>query len=173
MTAPDHERAVAPGSRGNSTGPHAPLRRIVRLIFFLTLGLVLFLALIPNRGLWRFHFVPRQIQRWIMTHDDLNNILAFAVLGTAAFLVRKHRRDREAGGILGAVARTFASQWSRMAGLLVMVCGLEILQRWIPGRVSELEDVCTGFSGIFSAWLVRVLLDARGRDSRPEPPSTH
>ena len=161
MSAPDHERADSSAGRGNESVPRTLRRRIGRAIFFLALGTVLYLALMPSDGHARFRIVSLPVFRWIAAHDDFDNIAAFAALALAAFLVGRDPSERENAGVCAAVARRFASRLARLAGLLTMVCIFEVLQKWIPGRVSSLEDVCTGWSGIFAAWLVSELLDAR------------
>ena len=155
MTAPDRGRAA----------PRTHRSRSVRAIFFLTLCAVLYLALMPNYGQARFRIVSLPLYRWIADHDNLDNIVAFAVLATATFLLGRHPVDRENAGISAVLERWFASRMARLAALLAMVCIFEILQRWIPGRISSLQDVCTGWSGIFAAWLLSVLLDARTKNS--------
>lgn len=52
-----------------------------------------------------------------------------------------------------------------MAALMAMVCGIELVQIFILGRVADLNDVCTGWSGILAGWLLSVLLDSREEDS--------
>jgi len=141
--------------------------RIIRAVFIIILFAVLYLALMPNNGHARFRIVPLPIYRWLEApwHDDFGNIVAFAVLSTAAFLLGRNSGGRENAGITGALVWWFASRNARLTGLLATVCIIEILQKWIPGRVSSLQDVCTGWSGIFAAWLLSVLLDARSKNS--------
>lgn len=147
------------------TAPGALLRRIAKACFLPVFAAVLYLALMPNYGRSRFLIVPMPVYRWICEHDDFDNITAFAVLASFAFLVGKNPRAREYAATTGAFARIFASRSARLTGLLAMVCVLELLQKWIPGRVSSMRDVCTGWSGIFAAWLISVLLDARAENS--------
>ncbi len=111
-----------------------------------------YLTLMPNRGRSRFRVVPLPLYRWLADpmHDWLMNIIAFGFLAAVVFV---------AGENLG-------SRRIRLAGLLALVCAIEIAQLWIPGRTSSLDDVCTGWSGIFAAWLVARLLDVRRENVR-------
>lgn len=168
MSAPDPGRTA----RGNESAARTHHRRIVRTFFLLTLCTVFYLTLMPYYGRARFRIVSLPVYRWIAAHDNFDNIVAFAVLATAAFLLGRHPGDRGNGGIGAAFARRFASRTARLAGLLAMVCMFEILQIWIPGRTSALLDVCTGWSGIFAAWLLCELRDARGKNSGPAAPRT-
>ena len=61
---------------------------------------------------------------------------------------------------------TFATARRGISLLLLLVCAIELVQMFIPGRVADLDDVCTGWSGIFAAWLLAVLLDARAERRR-------
>ena len=145
---------------------NAPLslrRRIFRTIFFLTLCAVLYLALMPNSGRARFKIVPEPMYRWLEAtwHDDFGNIVAFGFLAFVTFLIGKPAAASENAGIVAAFHRWFADRNVRLACLLAGVVTIEILQIWIPGRTSSLRDVCSGWSGIFAAWLLAELLDVR------------
>ena len=155
MSAPHPERDAPPGGRGKESAPRTHGQRIVRAFFRVTLCAVLYLALMPNNGHARFRIVPLPVYRWLEAtwHDDLGNIVAFGFLACVTFLLGVPPAERENGGIGAAFARMFAGPTARLAGLLAMVCTIELLQRWIPGRTSSLQDVCTGWSGIFAAWL--------------------
>ena len=141
--------------------------RIARAIFCTTFVAVLYLALMPNTGHARFKIVPEPLYRWLEApwHDDFGNIMAFAVLAAAAFLLGRKPIGRESTAIASAFTRWFAMRNARLVCLLGMVCSIEIVQIWIPGRTAALQDVCTGWSGIFAAWLFAELRDARGEDS--------
>lgn len=167
MTAPDRERAESPAGSGKDSAPRRHHARLVRAFFLLTLCAVLYLALMPNYGRARFRIVPLPVYRWLVAtwHDDFGNIVAFGVMATGAFLLGRHPADRGSDGIRAALVRWFASRTARLVGLLAMVCMFEILQIGIPGRTSSLQDVCTGWSGIFAAWLLSVLLGARAKNS--------
>ena len=156
MSDPDRDPDATSAGRGKKSSHRTRRLRIVRTLFFLTLCAVLYLALMPNNGHARFRIVSLPVYRWLEAewHDDLGNIVAFAVLACATFLLGAHPADRENDGISAAFARCFASRTARLVGLLAMVCMFEILQRWIPGRTCSLRDVCTGWSGIFAAWLL-------------------
>jgi hypothetical protein len=142
-------------------------RRVIRAVFFVTVCAVLYLALMPNNGHSRFRIVPLPMYRWLEAtrHDDLGNIVAFGFLALITFLVHADPAGRKNPAGTDFFASRFAGRTARLAGLLAMVCVFESLQRWIPGRTSSLQDVCTGWSGIFAAWLLSVLLDARQKSS--------
>ncbi len=112
----------------------------------------------PNNGHARFRIVPLPLYRWLAApeHDYLVNVAAFGFLALIIFLIRSHTDSRHES----LVAAIFAHRIARLAALLALVCAIEVVQKWIPGRTSSLEDVCTGWSGIFAAWLVAEL---RGR----------
>jgi len=119
------------------------------------------LALIPNLHGDLYGFVPSGLRHWIYAHDDAANISAFLVLSIFALCFRREsRRDAADTGRI-APARIFERRGMRVAGLMALVGAIEFAQIFIPGRVAELHDVCTGWSGIFAGWLIAVLLDAR------------
>lgn len=130
------------------------------IIFIALLAGGLFLALAPNRGNLNY-FMPDAVRKWINDgHDEEENLIAFSVLGTFALCYRR-RLDSGVG------TRLRDRRAVRMAALMAMVCMIEFVQMFIPGRVADLNDVCTGWSGIFAAWLLSVLLDERGEKSAP------
>jgi VanZ family protein len=122
-------------------------------------GLVL--ALRPNPHGEVNHILPVCVRNWINDgHDEAANLIAFSILGTFALCFERHPR-RGAAVPRTLVFRLLRMRAFRMAALMALVCMIEIAQLFIPGRVSDLNDVCTGWSGIFAAWLLAVLLDAR------------
>ena len=126
-------------------------------------GLVL--AMQPNTRGEVNHLLPAAMVKWINDdHDEEENLLAFSILGIFALCFGRHSESGTAGA--GSVAaRWFRSRAARMAALMVLVCVIELVQNCIPGRVADMDDVCTGWSGIFAAWLLSVLLDARVKNS--------
>jgi hypothetical protein len=165
VIAPDSEFVASSQKRGRATVFRKHRRRIAQGIVFPLLCAVLYLALKPNYDGGGLPFVPRPIHRWISEHDDFDNIVVFAVFAFVTLLARTHPSGADNASVSGAFARLFASQGARLVGLLSMVCLFETLQKWIPGRVSSLRDVCTGWSGIFAAWLLTELLDARAKNA--------
>lgn len=141
----------------NATRGHR--RWISRAVFAVTAIAIIYLTLMPNSGHSRFRIVPLPLYRWLAApeHDDVVNIAAFGFLATIVFLVGRNP-DSRGDGLLAAI---FARRTVRLAGLLALVCGIEIVQKWIPGRTSSLQDVCTGWSGIFAAWLLCTVLAPR------------
>ena len=129
----------------------------------------------PNTGHARFKIVPEPMYRWLEAtwHDDFGNIVAFGFLAFVTFLIGKPAAGLENAGTVATFARLFAGRTARLAGLLAMVCAIEILQIWIPGRTSSLQDVCSGWSGIFAAWLLAELLDARVKSAPSATSAKH
>ena len=132
--------------------PRGHRRRIGRAILTVTVIAIIYLTLMPNNGHSRFRIVPLPLYRWLEApeHDGFANIVAFGFLATVVFLVGRNPETR-GDGLLAVI---FARRTVRLVALLALVCGIEIVQKWIPGRTSSLEDVCTGWSGIFAAWLL-------------------
>jgi len=138
-----------------------PARNIVGVAIAVTvLGLVAWLALIPNNRGQFLGFLPEKLRRWICEHDDFNNITGFWVLGIVAFCLPSADSANRGSGLIGLLCRVFAHRLARLAALMGLVCALEILQFVIPGRFSDLRDVCTGWSGLFAAWLVSEVRNA-------------
>lgn len=129
-------------------------------IVLLACGLVLALRGNPRGEV--HHFLPVAVRDWMNDgHDEEANLIAFSILGIIALV--PHRGRTAAGP---AVFRVLGSRAFRMAALMALVCAIELVQMFIPGRVADLDDVCTGWSGIFAAWLLAVLLDARAERKR-------
>ncbi|MEO6787892.1 MAG: VanZ family protein, partial [Chthoniobacteraceae bacterium] len=98
---------------------------------------------------------------------DCMNIGAFLTLSIFGLCFQREPRRDAANTRRPALLRVLESRGIRVAGLMALVCAIEFVQLFIPGRVGELHDVCTGWSGIFAAWLIAVLFDARAtRSSR-------
>jgi hypothetical protein len=129
-------------------------------------GLVtgLWMALVPNRHGALNNFMPDLLRRWVNEHDDEANMAAFFLLTVVA--LRLPVAARKSGTTLPAVILHVQRRpLARVAALMLLVCSIEIAQRFIPGRVGELQDVCTGWSGIFAAWMLSVLMDVRAAKS--------
>ena len=124
----------------------------------------LFLALAPNRGNLNY-ILPDAVRKWINDdHDEEENLIAFFLLGSCA-LCSDRRPKNGLGAARGKVLRLPGTRAARMAFLMALVGAIELVQIFIPGRVADLNDVCTGWSGIFAGWLLSVLLDSRTEDS--------
>ena len=130
-----------------------------RVVFAVMALSMAYLTLVPNNGRVRFRIVPLPLYRWLAApeHDWLVNIIAFGFLAAVVFLVGGNSGTRN-GDLFPEI---FGRRGVRLVVLLMLVCGIETAQIWIPGRTSSLEDVCTGWSGIFAAWLLSLLLEAR------------
>ena len=157
MIARDHDRSAAPRARECEAPNRRPVRTLPRVLLAITAIVIAYLTLMPNTGHTRFRIVPLPLYCWLVApeHDDLANIVAFGFLASVVFLAGRNP-DADSGSLLSAI---FAHRIARIAALLALVCAIEVVQKWIPGRTSSLEDVCTGWSGIFAAWLVSVLLE--------------
>jgi len=142
----------------NHPGFRIPKSALAAALLLFVLGAMCYLALVPNDRGQFLPFLPTKIRRWICEHADFNNVTAFFVLGLIVFRMR-------AGSMAGAAGRIFTHWGSRMAALMTLVCLFEILQFLIPGRMSGLRDVCTGWSGVFAAWLIFQIWDRAGNEA--------
>ena len=121
----------------------------------LTAGLLM--ALLPNPHGDRHTLLPRSFRAWVHEHDDLENIAAFFLLTSVALRLPLTRG--KSGTTLPVVVLKILDQpLARVAALMLLVCAIEFAQFFIPGRVADLQDICTGWSGIFAAWLLAELL---------------
>ena len=147
MIAPERGQPNAERRREDFREGNVWRRKIGRVVFAATAVAMAYLTLMPNYGYTRFQIVPSPLYRWLADpeQDWFVNIVAFGFLAVVVFIVWGKSRGR------GAL----------LATLLALVCAIEIAQIWIPGRTSSLEDVCFGWSGIFAAWFLVVLRDAR------------
>ncbi len=161
VNTPDAGRPMGAGMRQSDPAIRRRRRTFFRLLLVGTTLMIAYLALMPNSGHTRFWIVPLPVYRWLAApeHDGIVNVFAFGFFAAVVFLVE---RDPDASGtsLLSAI---FATRLARLVGLLALVCVIETVQIWIPGRTSSLDDVCTGWSGIFAAWLLWVLLNARAK----------
>ena len=157
MIAPAPDHSASRDSRGNDPAIRRRRRPFRRALLAVTAIAIAYLTLIPNNGHARFRILPLPLYRWFAApeHDGFVNIAAFGFLATVVFLAGRNPGTRGSG----LLVTIFASRTARLAALLALVCGIEILQRWIPGRTSSLQDVCTGWSGIFAAWLLCTVID--------------
>lgn len=138
----------------------------MKALFFAALMAGLFVSFYPGSRsvlLWR---LPRRLSSWVNDKDDIINIAAFFVLASIALRV-KWRARGTAGTCGHGIAAFLAGRAGTLGALMLLVCGIELMQTFIPERVGELQDVCTAWSGIFSAWLLFVVRGAQ--DRRPEP----
>ena len=158
MIVPDRGRVDSAQTLGDLRGHRTWRRTFGRVIFVLTSIAIAYLALMPNRGRERFRIVPLPLYRWLVgpAQDWFVNIIAFGFFAAVVFIMGGNSGARS-GSLFTAI---FARRGARLASLLALVCAIEIAQIWIPGRTSSLEDVCSGWSGIFAAWLLAALLDA-------------
>jgi hypothetical protein len=134
---------------------------LLKAIFIGCLAAGLVLALDPDTHGGRHHFVPVAFRAWVNEHDDLENMIAFFLLTAVALRLPRARGNRGTG--LPAVALQILDRpLARVAALMLLVCAIELAQLVIPDRVADFQDVCTGWSGIFAAWMLSVLMAVRG-----------
>jgi hypothetical protein len=130
----------------------AKLRQVSSMILLMaTIGIVLYFALMPNVRRDVLNVLPAPIRAWCGSNDDLSNVLLFAILAFITFRVR-----------VGSQGTNEASGW-KLAGLLVLVVGLEVAQIWIPGRFSSVRDVLTGSTGVLVVWLLTRIRNFGGK----------
>lgn len=163
MIAPDHGRTDAVQTREDFREDRTWRRSLGRGIFAVTVIAIAYLTLMPNYGRTRFRIVPIPLYRWLAApeQDWFVNVVAFGFLAVVVFIAGE---NSAAGGESKSVG-IFARRGARLAALLALVCVIEIVQIWIPGRTSSLEDVCFGWSGILAAWLLAVLRDPRAENA--------
>ena len=124
----------------------------VRMVFLISLGVVIFYALRPSLHGERTQGIPHALAFWINLHDGGSNVLAFAALASLGFWSSelRHGPALESRGAKDLAARNQGG-W-RLVGLLSLVVLLEVAQIWIPGRVSDAKDVAAGWVGVLLAW---------------------
>jgi hypothetical protein len=123
-------------------------RRLGRILVVLGFAAVIaFLALRSSSYLKHVPWMPRLVGVWADQHGVSRNIVAFAALGVATFLLIGQR------------------VW-----LLVTLCVfgtlLELAQRWIPGRAYDWRDIVASIAGVLLAWCAAWLLHRLPRPSR-------
>jgi hypothetical protein len=136
----------------------------LKTLFVAGLATGLWMALVPNRHGALHNFLPETLRRWVSENDDPANIAGFFML-TLVGLRLPRARENGRGRVASMVFRMLGHPLAKVGVLMLLVCAIELSQRFIPGRVGELQDVCTGWSGIFAAWLLSVLRDARAAAS--------
>lgn len=130
------------------------------LILLAMLAAALGLTLAPNNGNLNY-VLPDAVRKWVNNdHDEEANLIAFTVLGTVALSFARRPPSRETWR-RNPMVFLLSSRTFRVMVLLTLICLIELVQNFIPGRVSDLGDMCTGWSGIFTGWLCSVLLDER------------
>lgn len=137
---------------------------IPALLCIAMLAAGLFLALAPNRGNLNY-FMPDAVRKWVNNdHDEEENLIAFTLLGSFVLCLGR-RRDCTTATADSRVLRLLRSRTVLAFALMAMVCAIELVQMFIPGRVADLNDICTGWSGILAGWFLSVLLDSREEKS--------
>ena len=128
------------------------MRILLKFVFAAGLAVGLVMALTPNLHNAPHGFLPEFLRRWVNQNDDAANVTAFFLIASVG--LRLPSRGMHSGHPVRAKALTFlAHPIGRVVAFLVLVSAIELAQIFIPGRVSDLQDVCTGWSGIFAAWL--------------------
>lgn len=141
---------VEPTSAGESltTPPERwrPPRRVAwRAVLVVTFGAVVaFLALRSSPYVQHLPWMPRWLGEWADTNGIVRNVLAFFALGFAWFVFIGRR-------------------WPHVLGLGGFGLGLEVAQKWIPGRIFDWRDIVASLAGVALAWLAAVVLGHRPR----------
>lgn len=91
---------------------------------------------------------PERVDRFVL-RDVAVNVLLYVPLGLAAFLAVAHRHSR-------ALAATFAL----LLGAALST-GIEIVQIYVPGRVSSLLDIVTNVAGTLAGISAGLVLQTR------------
>lgn len=118
-------------------------RRALSLLVLAALtGAIAFFALRPSPYLQYIPWMPRHLGVWADSHGVGRNVVAFFVLGLAAFAVV----GRSLGHVLAVCA--FAT-------------AVEVAQIWIPSRAFDWKDIGASLLGIALAWPLAWLLTRR------------
>jgi hypothetical protein len=128
------------------------VRKFFMWIFWMGLTGLLFFSLRPsqeNGG--RTNGLPRAWAYWINTHDTLANFLAYFGIGLLGSFVSK-----QGFFLIGRNGPVYIQRKHTIVILVLaaLVVGIEVLQIWIPGRVSDPKDVLSAWSGLLGSWCV-------------------
>ena len=134
-------------------------RALVGLGFVGAVAAVLYFSLVPNVRGDLYRIFPWTAAFWFGMHDDLANLAAFAVLGAAGYWVSRRLTGAIGGKRSGLAGAVRSHRALVAAGMLLLVCAVEVAQIWIPGRYSSLWDVAVGWSGVLGAWLLCAVCD--------------
>ena len=126
---------------------------LLKMIFLGGLALGLVMSLAPNRYHHFNMFLPAELRSWVNANDNAANLGAFFLLASVALRLPR-LRVRDGSRLPAAVVRLIESRLGAVAALMLLVCAIEFAQIFIPGRAADIQDVATGWSGIFAAWLL-------------------
>lgn len=129
LELPAKEITRPPASRGL---PRTSPWRV--LLAAVLLGVIGFLALRTSPYLQYIAWMPRGVGVWADSNGILRNVVAFLALGFAVFFL---------------VGRG----WRTVLALATFATGVEVAQRWIPGRVFDWRDIAASVAGVLLAWL--------------------
>ncbi len=150
---------MTPSEQSENSG-HKPVAAVLlKVCFFGALAAGLFLALFPRYRCVFHESWPKPIRTWLNESDDAVNVIAFFVL--ASIGLRMQRLVAAGKRCRTGTAALLVNPAVMVGALMLLVCAIEFVQVFIPERVGDLQDICTGWSGIFSAWLVFFLQDTR------------
>lgn len=137
--------AVGPRDLTSHTGSQ-PMRVWRLLLAAALIGAIGFLALRTSPYLQYVPWMPRRVGVWADSNGIVRNVVAFVALGLAVFVL---------------VGRG----WRVALALAAFGAGVEVAQRWIPGRVFDWRDIAASVAGVLLAWIAVWPLRRRGQES--------
>ena len=137
---------------------HGRLIHLARGPFYLLCTLVTYLSIRPGPDASSVPFFPHSLGLWFDRHDLVRNLFGYGCLALAGF----------AGAAFGPgdmlsiawvrrrTLKVAAGKW--LAGMLILVVVLEMVQTMLPRRTAHWRDVAAGWAAIILVWAVCCLL---------------
>jgi glycopeptide antibiotics resistance protein len=110
------------------------LKLFFQFLFLTLLAMVLYLGFRPSPAIVTAWVVPRWMGVWFDHHDTVKNLFGFFVVALAGFMAWPQYR------------------WRIGLSIAILIVSIEIIQRWMPYRVSDYRDIIAGWGGIAFAW---------------------